>query len=46
LWQETVEEARKLGVKLGRVAANVSEAASVEAAVEQILQEAGRVDIS
>jgi 3-oxoacyl-[acyl-carrier protein] reductase len=43
--QETVEEARKLGRKAWAVAANVSEAASVEAAVEQILQEAGRVDI-
>ncbi len=43
--QETIEEARKLGRKAWAVAANVSEAASVEAAVEQILQEAGRVDI-
>ena len=43
--QETVEEARKLGRKAWAVAANVSEAASVEAAVEQILKEAGRVDI-
>ena len=43
--QETVEEARKLGRKAWAVAANVSEAASVEAAAEQILQEAGRVDI-
>ncbi len=43
--QETVEEARKLGRKAWAVAANVSEAASVEAAVEQILREAGRVDI-
>jgi 3-oxoacyl-[acyl-carrier protein] reductase len=43
--QETVEEARKLGRKAWAVAANVSEAASVEAAVEQILQEAGHVDI-
>ena len=43
--QETVEEARKLGRKAWAVAANVSDAASVEAAGEQILQEAGRVDI-
>jgi 3-oxoacyl-[acyl-carrier protein] reductase len=43
--QETVEEARQLGRKAWAVAANVSEAASVEAAAEQILQEAGRVDI-
>ena len=45
LVQETVEEVRKLGRKAWAVAANVSEAASVEAAVEQILKEAGRVDI-
>jgi 3-oxoacyl-[acyl-carrier protein] reductase len=43
--QETVEEVRKLGRKAWAAAANVSEAASVEAAAEQILQEAGRVDI-
>ena len=43
--QETVEEVRKLGHKAWAVAANVSEAASVEAAVEQILKEAGHVDI-
>jgi 3-oxoacyl-[acyl-carrier protein] reductase len=43
--QETVEEARKLGRKTWAAAANVSDAASVEAAGEQILQEAGRVDI-
>ena len=43
--QETVEEVRKLGRKAWAVAANVSEAASVEAAVGQILKEAGRVDI-
>jgi 3-oxoacyl-[acyl-carrier protein] reductase len=43
--QETVEEVRKLGRKAWAVSANVSEAASVEAAVEQILKEAGRVDI-
>jgi 3-oxoacyl-[acyl-carrier protein] reductase len=45
LVQETVEEVRKLGRKAWAVAANVSEAASVEAAVEQILKEAGHVDI-
>jgi 3-oxoacyl-[acyl-carrier protein] reductase len=39
--QETVEEVRKLGRKAWAVAANVSEAATVE----QILKEAGRVDI-
>ena len=43
--QETVGEVRKLGRKAWAVAANVSEAASVEAAAEQILKEAGRVDI-
>jgi 3-oxoacyl-[acyl-carrier protein] reductase len=43
--QETVEEVRKLGRKAWAVAANVAEAAGVEAAVEQILKEAGRVDI-
>ena len=43
--QETVEEVRKLGRKAWAVAANVSDAASVEAAVGQILREAGRVDI-
>jgi 3-oxoacyl-[acyl-carrier protein] reductase len=43
--QETVEEVRKLGRKAWAFAANVSEAASVEAAAEQILKEAGRVDI-
>ena len=43
--QETVDEVRKLGRKAWAVAANVAEAASVEAAVEQILKEAGRVDI-
>jgi len=36
---------RKLGRKAWAVAANVSEAASVEAAAEQILKEAGHVDI-
>ena len=43
--QETVDEVRKLGRKAWAVAANVSEAASVEAAAEQILKEPGRVDI-
>ena len=43
--QETVGEVRKLGRKAWAVAANVSEAASVEAAAEQILKEAGHVDI-
>jgi 3-oxoacyl-[acyl-carrier protein] reductase len=43
--QETVEEVRKLGRKAWAVAANVSDAASVEAAVEQIQKETGRVDI-
>jgi 3-oxoacyl-[acyl-carrier protein] reductase len=43
--QETIDEVRKLGRKAWAVAANVSEAASVEAAVEQILKESGRVDI-
>jgi 3-oxoacyl-[acyl-carrier protein] reductase len=43
--QETVDEVRKLGRKAWAVAANVSEAASVEAAAEQILKETGRVDI-
>ena len=43
--QETVDEVRKLGRKAWAAAANVAEAASVEAAVEQILKEAGRVDI-
>ena len=43
--QQTVEEVQKLGRKAWAVAANVADAASVEAAVEQILKEAGRVDI-
>jgi 3-oxoacyl-[acyl-carrier protein] reductase len=43
--QETVDEVRKLGRKAWAVAANVAEAASVEAAAEQILKEANRVDI-
>lgn len=42
---QTVEEAQKLGRKAWAVAANVSEAASVDAAAEQILKDAGRVDI-
>jgi 3-oxoacyl-[acyl-carrier protein] reductase len=43
--QETVAEVQKLGRKAWAVAANVAEAASVEAAVEQALKEASRVDI-
>jgi 3-oxoacyl-[acyl-carrier protein] reductase len=43
--QETVDEVRKLGRKAWLAAANVSDAAGVEAAVEQILKEAGQVDI-
>jgi 3-oxoacyl-[acyl-carrier protein] reductase len=43
--QETMDEVRKLGRKVWAVAANVAEAASVEAAAEQILKEANRVDI-
>jgi 3-oxoacyl-[acyl-carrier protein] reductase len=43
--QETVAEVEKLGRKAWAVAANVAEAASVEAAVEQALKEASRVDI-
>jgi 3-oxoacyl-[acyl-carrier protein] reductase len=43
--QETVAEVQKLGRKAWAAAANVSEAASVEAAVAQILKEPGRVDI-
>jgi len=43
--QQTVEQVQKLGRKAWAIAANVSEAASVEAAAEQILNEAGRVDI-
>jgi 3-oxoacyl-[acyl-carrier protein] reductase len=42
---DTVQKVRALGRKAWAFAANVSEAASVEAAVEQILKEAGRVDI-
>ena len=43
--QETVAEAQKLGRKAWPVAANVAEAASVEAAVEEALKAASRVDI-
>ena len=43
--QETSDEARKLGRKAWTVAANVADAASVEAAAGQILKEPGRVDI-
>jgi len=43
--QETVEAAGRLGRKAWAVAANVADAASVEAAVEQVLKETGRVDI-
>jgi 3-oxoacyl-[acyl-carrier protein] reductase len=43
--QETVAEVCKLGRKAWAVAANVSEAASVDSAVEQILATAGKVDI-
>jgi 3-oxoacyl-[acyl-carrier protein] reductase len=43
--QETVAEVQKLGRKAWPVAANVADAASVEAAVEQILKDANRVDI-
>ena len=42
---ETVQKVRALGRKAWAFAANVSEAASVEAAVGQILKEPGRVDI-
>jgi 3-oxoacyl-[acyl-carrier protein] reductase len=45
LVQDTVEEVRKLGRKAWAMAANVAEAASVEAAVEQMLKETSRVDI-
>jgi 3-oxoacyl-[acyl-carrier protein] reductase len=43
--QETVAEVQKLERKAWAVAANVADAASVEAAVEQILKAANRVDI-
>ncbi len=39
--QETSDEARKLGRKAWTVAANVADAASVEAAAGQILKEPG-----
>ena len=42
---QTVQEVHKLGRKAWAVAANVSDAASVDSAVEQILKEPGRVDI-
>jgi 3-oxoacyl-[acyl-carrier protein] reductase len=42
---ETVQKAQALGRKAWAVGANVAEAASTDAAVEQILKEAGRVDI-
>jgi len=42
---ETVQKAQALGRKAWPFAANVSEAASVEAAAEQILAAAGKVDI-
>ena len=43
--EQTVEAVRRLGRRAWAVAANVAEAASVEAAGEQILREPGRVDI-
>ena len=43
--QQTVEEVQKLGRKAWAVAANVADAASVDAATDQILKEPGRVDI-
>ena len=43
--QQTVAEVQKLGRKAWAIAANVSDAASVDAAADQILKEAGRVDI-
>jgi 3-oxoacyl-[acyl-carrier protein] reductase len=43
--QQTVEAVQKLGRKVWAVAANVSEATSVELAAEQALKNAGRVDI-
>jgi 3-oxoacyl-[acyl-carrier protein] reductase len=43
--QQTVEAVQKLGRKAWALAANVADSASVEAAVEQILKEPGRVDI-
>ncbi len=43
--EETVNRVRSLGRRAWAVAADVSNAASVEAAAEQIIHEAGRVDI-
>ena len=43
--QQTVAEVQKLGRKAWAIAANVSDAASVDAAADQILKETGRVDI-
>lgn len=42
---QTVEKVRALGRRAWPVAADVSNAASVDAAAQQILQQAGRVDI-
>ena len=42
---ETVQKAQALGRKAWAVGANVAEAASTDAAVEQILKDPGRVDI-
>jgi 3-oxoacyl-[acyl-carrier protein] reductase len=42
---ETVQKVQALGRKAWAVGANVAEAASTDAAVEQILKEPGRVDI-
>ena len=42
---ETVQQVQALGRKAWTVGANVAEAASTDAAVEQILKEPGRVDI-
>lgn len=43
--QQTVEEVQKLGRRAWAVAANVADAASVDAATDQVLKEPGRVDI-
>ena len=43
--QQTVEQVQKLGRKAWAAAANVADPASVDAAVDQILKEPGRVDI-
>jgi len=43
--QQTVEDVQKLGRQAWAVAANVADAASVEAAADQILKAAGHVDI-